>query len=60
MDSLGVSLANTVNDFHQNMPCTDMDDIALSLRYVTLKQTKYINPTLAINQLTKLMQKLLE
>lgn len=37
MDSLGVSLANTVNDFHQNMPCTDMDDIALSFKGSILK-----------------------
>ena len=44
MDSLGVSLANTVNDFHQNMPCTDMDDIALSFKVRNFETNKIYQP----------------
>lgn len=44
MDSLGVSLANTVNDFHQNMPCTDMDDIALSFKVRDFETNKIYQP----------------
>lgn len=44
MDSLGVSLANTVNDFQQNMSCTDMDDIALSFKVRDFETNKIYQP----------------